>query len=169
MKAGDLIRLLKLKKHPLEGGFYRETYRSDRIPVRNGKPDQAVAGRSLATAIYYLLTPDTFSEIHRLAADEIFHFYLGDPVEMLQLFPGGDGSIIIIGNDMENGCQPQVLVPGGIWQGCRLIPGGRFALMGTTMSPGFDFHGYESGNRERLTGEFPGFRGLITELTRSPQ
>lgn len=164
--AEDLIRILQLKRHPLEGGYYRETYRSECLLPGKGNHEGSHGKFSLGTAIYYLLTPESFSEMHRLKADEMFHFYLGDPVEMLHLFPRGGGRILKLGNDIESGCLPQVLVPGNAWQGCRLIPGGRFALMGTTMSPGFDFADYESGDRSFLISKFPRFKRLIFELTR---
>jgi predicted cupin superfamily sugar epimerase len=150
MNARDIIRFLKLQKHPLEGGYYAETYRS-----------------KLTTAIYYLLTPECFSEMHRLKSDEIFHFYLGSPVEMLQLFPDGRGEIVRMGVDLLNGALPQVVVPGRVWQGCRLLPGGQFALLGTTMSPGFLLSEYESGKPEELIGRYPDHRELVTCLTRS--
>src|SRR3954465_9562713 len=135
-----LIRQLNLKRLPREGGYFAETYRSSiEIPQNtSGTP----ASRNLGTAIYYLLTPDTFSAMHKLPGDEIFHFYLGDPVEMLQLHPDGTGKLIMVGSDLETAMRPQVLVPGGVWQGSRLLKGGKFALMGTTMSPGFDFADY---------------------------
>src|SRR5581483_11176343 len=98
-----------------------------------------------ATAIYYLLTPDTVSAMHRLATDEIFHFYLGDPVEMLQLRPDGSHRVAILGPDLDAGQRPQIVVPRGVWQGARLVPGGRFALLGTTVAPGFDYADYETG------------------------
>lgn len=163
MQVDDIIHMLKLEKHPREGGYFRETYRSDRrIP---GKQDDR-RERSLSTAIYYLITPDSFSEIHRLNTDEIFHFYLGDPVEMLQLFPDGRGRIVRIGSDIHSGFLPQILVPRKTWQGCRMIPGGAFALMGTTMAPGFDFEDYESGIRDELIRQYPDFKSMIGFLTR---
>lgn len=163
MTIDDIIRIFKLEKHPLEGGFFTETYRSTRTFPEGGNGQ---AKRSLSTAIYYLITPDSFSEIHRLDSDEIFHFYLGDPVEMLQLYPEGGGRIIEIGNDIQAGFLPQVLVPRFVWQGCRLVPGGRLALMGTTMAPGFDYARYESGKGDELKPEYPEFREMIEILTR---
>jgi uncharacterized protein len=95
LTADELIRILQLKPLPLEGGWYRETHRSSlQLPAQVLGPHYRDA-RSATTAIYYLLTPDTFSALHRLPADEVFHFYLGDPVEMLQLGPApedGDAS-----------------------------------------------------------------------------
>src|SRR5207249_3960045 len=95
--------------------------------------------RSVSTAIYYLLTPGTFSALHRLKSDEIFHFYAGSPVKMLQLHEDGRGEEIILGSDVLAGQQPQVLVRRGVWQGSYLLPGGEFALLGCTVAPGFEY------------------------------
>ncbi len=122
--------------------------------------------RPFGTAIYYLLAPETFSAMHRLKSDEIFHFYLGDPVEMLQLLPDGTGRTLLLGPDLLSGMQPQVVVPAGIWQGTRLLKGGRFALLGTTVSPGFEFADYESGQRDKPIKSYPKFREWIIPLTK---
>lgn len=159
--ADEIISLLNLKPHSEEGGYFVETYRS-----QQHLPEGGEGKRILATAIYYLLTPDTFSAMHRLKTDEIFHFYLGDPVEMLQLLPDGSGRVITLGPDILNGMRPQVIVMKGVWQGARLLPGGRFALLGTTMSPGFELADYESGKRDVLVELYPQFRDLISILTR---
>jgi uncharacterized protein len=159
----ELIAYLKLQPHPKEGGFFRETYRADEsindLPARYGTP------RSFCTAIYYLLTPDTFSAMHRVASDEIFHFYLGDPVRMLQLHPDGQGRTLVLGSNILQGQQPQVLVRQGTWQGSTLEPGGSFALFGCTVSPGFDYADYETGYREPLLQKHPQFAALIQRLT----
>jgi uncharacterized protein len=118
------------------------------------------------TAIYYLLTPDTFSALHRLPGDEVFHFYLGDPVEMLQLDPAGQGRLLTLGNDVLGGQSVQMVVPAGVWQGSQLKAGGAFALLGTTMAPGFDFTDYEAGDRAALTAHYPAFAEWIARLTR---
>ena len=166
MTANQIISLLHLKPHPEEGGYFVETYRSLESISEEALPDRYKGFRSYATAIYYLLTPETFSSIHRLQSDEIFHFYLGDPVEMLQLWPEGSGRILILGSDILNGMKPQVIVPRGVWQGARLLPGGRFALLGTTVSPGFEHKDYESGRRDVLLKFFPEFSDLIIALTK---
>ncbi len=167
MLTTDQIKsLLNLKPHPKEGGYFVETYRSNVYIAKEALPDGYKDARSLATAIYYLLTPDTFSTLHRLQTDEIFHFYVGDPVEMLQLWPDGSGRVLTLGPNILNGIHPQVVVPEGVWQGARLLPGGRFALLGTTMSPGFEFADYESGQREALVDSYPEFRDLIIALTK---
>lgn len=162
----EILWLLDLQVHPLEGGFFRETYRStERWPI---DLPRGSAARPAATAIYYLLTPETVSALHRLDGDEIFHFYLGDPVEMLQLHPDGSGRVLTLGTDLAAGMRPQVHVPAGSWQGSRLSPGGRFALLGTTMAPGFDPSAYTHGEGEKLAREYPQFREWIAELARPP-
>jgi len=164
LTAEEMIKLLNLQKHP-EGGYFAETYRSKEMIT-----DPHRGQRSYSTAIYYMLTPDTFSEMHWLAVDEIFHFYLGDPVEMLHLYPDGSGKRLLLGNNLEKGMQPQVLIPSGVWQGARPLPGGTFGftLMGTTVAPGFEYPDYQSGSRQELTRRYPHFKDLITALTRQP-
>ena len=166
LTVGQIKSLLDLQPHPVEGGCFRETYRSsERLPGES-LPAGCGGPRSLATAIYYLLTPETFSAMHRLPSDEVFHHYVGDPVEMLQLRPDGSGAIVVLGSDIIAGMRPQIVVPKGVWQGARLRSGGRFALLGTTVSPGFDFQDYESGHRDELARLYPQFQELIAALTR---
>src|SRR5437588_13090639 len=125
--ADELIALLGLQPHPREGGHFRETYRAaEQLPAA-ALPTRYGAPRSVSTAIYYLLTPGTCSALHRLASDEIFHFYLGDPVRMLQLLPDGQGKEVLLGPDLLKGQSLQVLAPRGVWQGSVLEPGGAFA------------------------------------------
>lgn len=157
---------MNLKPHPEEGGYFSETYRAaERLPS-GILPERYQGERCLSTAIYYLLTPDGFSAMHRLRSDEIFHFYLGDPVEMLLLFPGGAGRAVPLGPDLSRGMRPQVVVRKGTWQGSRLLPGGRCALLGTTVAPGFEYGDYETGSRRALTEAWPAWRDLIAALTR---
>lgn len=161
----QLKSLLDLKPHP-EGGFFAETYRSGELIQKSSLPERYSNSRSFGTAIYYLLTSGTFSAMHRLRTDEIFHFYSGDPVEMLQLFPDGKGRIVILGPDIGKGMHPQVVVPRGVWQGSRPVDGGKYALLGTTVSPGFEFDDYEPGDREKLVELYPEFKDLVISLTR---
>lgn len=166
--AREIIDALRLQPHPIEGGFFRETYRSRGVVPATALPGGYRSGtdRSIGTAIYYLLTSDTFSELHRLPTEEVFHLYLGGPVRMLQLFPDGDGREIVIGSDILAGQQPQVVVPPGVWQGSRLEPGVEFALLGATMAPGFDYADYEQGGRSDLIAQYPEHADMIRELTR---
>lgn len=166
LTAAEIIQLFDLRPLPREGGYYAETHRGGTLPPA-ALPTGYAGSRAIKTAIYYLLTPETCSALHRLPGAEIFHFYLGDAVEQLQLFPDGGERVVLIGNDLAAGERPQVLVPGGVWQGARLIAGGRhgYALLGTTMAPGFDFADYEHGDRAALTAAYPAYRALITALT----
>ncbi len=168
MTSQEIIDILGLKPLPEEGGYYVETYRSDELLAQGLLPSRYSGSRNIHTAIYYLLTPDTVSAMHKVLSDEVFHFYLGDPVEMLQLFPDGSHKVFTIGSDLLSGQKPQVLAPRGVWQGCRLISGGDFALMGTTVSPGFEFSDYEHGVREDLVRAYPQCAPLITALTPNP-
>ncbi len=164
--AEQIISLLQLVPHPQEGGYFVETYRCQEEIPEPVLPDRYRGARSFSTAIYYLLTPHTFSLMHRLQTDEIFHFYLGDPVEMLLLGPGDSGRVFVLGTDLPKGMRPQALARRGVWQGSRLLPGGRFALLGTTVSPGFEEADYEDGQRDLLIRSYPGFRDQILALTR---
>src|SRR5205823_2466384 len=104
----ELIVLLELTPHPREGGYFRETYRSTEKFPAAALPPRYGRDRSASTAIYYLLTPRAISALHRLATDEVFHFYLGGPVRMLQLDPDGDGRELLLGRDLAAGQRPQV-------------------------------------------------------------
>jgi uncharacterized protein len=166
MDIEKLKRMLDLKPLPGEGGFYAESYRSTERLAREWLPARYTGDRSLGTAIYFLLTPETFSAMHRLLSDEVYHFYLGDPVELLCLREDGSGEIFTMGSDLDAGMRPQIAVPRGMWQGSRLRPGGKFALLGTTVAPGFEFADFELAKREFLTERYPGFAEMIRELTR---
>jgi len=170
MTADDIRRTLGLVPHPREGGWYIRTYESNEMVSPACFRDGRYKGeRRTGTAIYYLLEHDTFSEMHRLQSDEVFHFYAGDSVEMLQLEESGRGSVVHLGVQLDAGERPQIVVPRGVWQGCRLRPGGKWALLGCTVSPGFEFEDYEAGHREQLSAQWPAYRDLIEALTRSAE
>jgi predicted cupin superfamily sugar epimerase len=165
LTAEQIRELLQMRPHPIEGGFFAETYRG--VPV---VPQSSLPGypgdRAISTAIYYLLTPDTFSAMHRVRGDEMFHFYLGDPVEMLQLKEDGSGEVIVLGQDIAAGMRLQHNVPGGVWQGSRVRAGGKYALLGTTMAPGFEYEDYETGTLRELSSQFPKYSAMVAALTR---
>ncbi len=163
--AQQLIERLRLTPHP-EGGYDRETYRSGERIAHNALPSRYNGARSFGTAVYYLLTADTFSAIHRVQTDEVWHFYYGDSVELLQLLPGGSGLLVTLGSDVEGGMQPQVLVPRGTWQGARLSEDGEYALLGTTVAPGFEFTDFQLGYRHELLRSHAQFTDMIVALTR---
>lgn len=165
LSADEIIELLGLVPLDFEGGWYAETWRSTELLDAAALPERYGAPRPTGTAIYYLLTPSTFSRIHRLKSDEVFHAYLGDPVEMLQLRPDGGARIVVLGADLYRGARPQVVVPAGTWQGARLKPGGTVALLGCTLAPGFDRADFEAGRRSELLARWPERGDLIRELT----
>ncbi len=156
-----LIDHFEMTVLPTEGGIFRQTYRAEQT-LPGGKP--------MSTAILYLLTAeaDSFSAMHRLPTDEIFHFYRGGAVEMLLLYPDGAARTVRLGADVLNGEQVQFVVPAGVWQGCRLADdaGADYALLGTTMAPGFTPEDYEGGERDALTAAYPSVAEAIERLTR---
>jgi len=165
LTAEQIRELLQMRPHPIEGGYFAETYRGSPVVPQSLLPGYP-GERAISTAIYYLLTPDTFSAMHRVRGDEMFHFYLGDPVEMLQLKAEGGGEVALLGQDIAARMRLQLTVPGGVWQGSRVRAGGKYALLGTTMAPGFEYEDYETGQRRDLIVRYPEFSNLITSLTR---
>ena len=149
LTAADVIRLLDLCPHPVEGGHFRETYRSPH-----------------GTAIYYLLEGVGVSEMHRLPGDEVYHFYAGDPLDTLLLFPDGGGRVVTVGTDLAVGQVPQWVIPGGVWQGStrRNGPCG-WAIIGATMAPGFEYADYVRGGRAELSAGWPAFAPEIVVRT----
>ncbi|MGH7556608.1 MAG: cupin domain-containing protein [Gemmatimonadota bacterium] len=166
--AASLIERLGLVPLPDEGGHYRETWRAEETAPADALPARYRGGRAFGTAILYLLTsdPDSFSALHRLPTDEVYHFYLGDPAEMLLLKPDGRSEIVTLGPDVLGEEKVQYVVPRGVWQGSRVAPGGRWALLGTTMAPGFEFADYEAGDRDELIMRYPEATERIQNLTR---
>ena len=168
----DLIDLLIKKYHfeplPEEGGLFVQTYKSAEELDPANLPARYQQKRPFGTAILYLLTDhsNSFSAMHRLLTDEIYHFYLGDPIEMLQLYPDGSHRQVIIGNDILGGQEVQYVAPQGVWQGSRLKEGGSYALIGTTMAPGFEWGDFELGNPSDLIRQYPAAEKYIRRLTR---
>ena len=161
-----------------EGGFYIETHRAPEMlkndsllaaakPSGEAGPAGFPADRNLASTILYLLTAKTISLLHRLKSDEMFHFYLGDPVTMLQLYPDGRSELFTLGHDILAGQKVQVIVPKGVWQGAFVQPGGKFALMGCSVSPAFDENDFELGDRDALLNQYPDLHEYILKLTRA--
>ena len=108
--AAEIIRLLNLQPHPVEGGYFRETHRTGEVIPAAVLPAHG-AIRSAGTAIYYLLTGPAVSEMHRLPGDEVYHFYLGDPLETLLLTPDGGSELVLLGTDLAAGQVPQLVIP----------------------------------------------------------
>lgn len=167
LTAEEVIRKLDLQPLPDEGGYYRQTYQSDLDFPKNGSGIDSDSKRRISTAIYFLETPDGFSALHRLRSDEVYHFYAGDPVEMIQIDNSGVLSRFVLGSDILNDQSPQVVVPKGKWQASRLKAGGQWALMGTTVAPGFEFEDSEIGDRDRMLQQFPQLSQEVRRFTRA--
>ena len=160
--ASEVIERLGLRPHP-EGGFFAETFRS---AAQITLPDGRI--RAASTAIYFLLPSGTYSALHRVSSDEIWHFYEGEPIELTTITPEGALARITLGSDLAAGQRPQHVVPAGVWQGARPLDlaGTGYTLVGCTVAPGFDFADFEMPGREYLEQLFPQHIGVIRELTR---
>ena len=167
MTAEQIIKHFKMQPLQQEGGFFIETYRAAEVLKKEILPAGLSGDRNISTVILYLLTARTVSLMHRLKCDEMFHFYLGNPVTMLQLHPDGSSEIITLGHNILNEQKVQVLVPKGTWQGAFIQPGGKFSLMGCSVAPGFNEADFEMGDGEMLLAKYPDMQELILHLTRT--
>jgi len=177
LSADEVVRLLELKPLPWEGGFFRETYRCEvRIPPSALPSAHASAhtlghspeeGRDACTHIYFLLRTGVVSAMHLVRSDEVFHHYAGDAVEQLWLLPDGTSKVVYIGAALAAGERPQVIVPRGVWQGARVKSGGScgYALLGCSVSPGFDWRDFDLGSRDALIDRWPQASAMIEALT----
>lgn len=175
MTADEVKAVLGLEEHTREGGWFVQTYASGVILpavefARSAEPMEYSGPRRISTAIYYLLETGTFGELHRLKSDEVFHHYAGSPVEMLLLHPGGRTETFLLGKELDGGQRPQIVVPQGVWQGSRLLEAvgdeNEWALLGCTVSPGFEYADYESATREEMFAGWPSEWERIMALTR---
>lgn len=167
--AQQIIELFKMRPLEKEGGYYIQTYRASEKITQAALPVRYTGERTFATAILYLLTSGTVSCLHRLTSDEVWHFYLGDSVTMLQLYPDGSSNVMDLGPDITKGQCVQVTVPKNTWQGAFLKHGSSFALMGTTTAPGFESDDFELAKRQELLEQYPGRRDLIEKLTKEQE
>jgi len=163
--AAYWIEKLQLEAHP-EGGYFRQSYRADLILRKEALPPQFTGARAISTAIYFLLDGDNFSAFHRLHSDEIWHFYLGGSLAVHVIDESGHYSEIQLGSDPESGGTLQAVVKAGCWFASRVKDRNSFALVGCTVSPGFDFEDFELAKREELARRYPQHRRIIEQLTR---
>jgi uncharacterized protein len=159
------IEKLRLEPHA-EGGYFRQTYRSEMVIAREALPSGFSGARAVSTAIYFLLEGKNFSAFHRLRSDEVWHFYAGSALVVHVIDPAGEYSSILLGKDTETGQMFQAGVPAGCWFASQLEDGKGWALVGCTVAPGFEFEDFEMGKREELAGRYPQHRELIWRLTR---
>ena len=164
-KARYYIDRLMMNKHP-EGGYYNELYRSGEIFEADILPGRYSGNRAFSTSIYFLLPGNEVSTFHRLRSDEIWHFYDGAPVTIYIIDEKGNLEKKVMGNNLENGEVLQAVIPQNSWFGAEVNDLRAFALVGCTVSPGFDFSDFELGSRDRLTAKFPQHSDLIKKLTK---
>jgi len=157
----SLIQNLNLISHP-EGGYFAEHYRSEETI----EPAGFSGSRSLATSIYFLLEEGQFSALHKIKSDEIWHFYMGDPLEIFEIDQNGNWISTILGQDLNQRQLLSYVVKAGNWFGSRPLQGSKFSLVGCTVSPGFDFQDFEMPSRAYFEAEFPEFKSKLHQVTR---
>lgn len=162
--ASYWIDKLSLTPH-VEGGAFREVYRSELIIPRSSLPLFFQGARSASTSIYFLLEQGQYSAFHRIAADELWHFYYGDALVVYEITHGGQMVEHRLGSNPENGEVFQTVVKAGSWFASTPAPGSEYALVGCTVAPGFDFEDFELAKREALTQMYPEHAAIIARLT----
>ncbi len=165
MLKTDLISIYDLQPHP-EGGYFKETFRSQGVIEGMGHGHHFPNKRNFATAIYFLIEKENFSAFHRIKSDETWHFYDGDALEVIEIDPQGELFRTSIGRDIKHGETYQYTVKAGHWFASRVLKGGEFSFVGCTVAPGFDFNDFELALRDELMQLFPQHRQIIEELTR---
>ncbi len=165
MTAQEIIDSLGLQEHP-EGGYFKETYRSVG-EIEAESLDDAYAGkRNYSTAIYFLLQSENFSAFHKIKQDEFWHFYKGTCLKLHQISPKGEYSTVLIGDNLLAGEVPQYVVPGGYWFAAEVVAPNSFALVGCTVSPGFDFADFVLPSRKEMKDLFPQHSAVFDRLCR---
>lgn len=163
--AQTYIKALQMQAHP-EGGFFRETYRSDHMMDVTGAGDGTAVRRSASTGIYFLLEKGNFSAFHQIKSDEMWHFYAGQALEVLELKTTGELLCTRLGPDILQGDVHQYVVRANTWFASRVAAGSAFSLVGCTVAPGFDFDDFYLAERDALLASFPQHSQIIAELTR---
>lgn len=164
-RIDELVAKLDLQPHP-EGGFYKETYRSDGVIPKQSLGSEFSGDRNYSTGIYFLLTKGNFSAFHKINQDEMWHFYEGDPLRVHMIDESSTYSFQDIGLNLGAGEIPQFTVPAGVWFASEVAEGGNYSLVGCTVSPGFDFDDFELPSRKEMINKFPNHEKIITSLTR---
>lgn len=165
-EAQKIVVQLDLQPHP-EGGFFKETFRSEGT-ISNKELGKLFHGdRNFSTAIYFLLTSENFSAFHRIKQDETWHFYKGNCLNLHIISPSGEYRRIKIGNKLDRGEIPQFTVKSGDWFAAEIPGENNYTLVGCTVAPGFDFRDFEMPKRELLLNLFPQHVEIISSLTRA--
>ena len=163
--ADQLIQKYNLEPHP-EGGWYKQTYKSNEEIAADALPERFGANRAFSTAIYFLLEKGNFSAFHRIKSDECWHFYAGDPLLIYIIEQNGDLIVIALGNDLEKGQTFQCVVPANCWFASRPAPKSEYSFVGCTVSPGFEFEDFELADVTALSVMYPQHKSIIKELCR---
>ncbi|HTR29937.1 MAG TPA: cupin domain-containing protein [Puia sp.] len=163
--AAYWIDKLNLTSH-VEGGAFREVYRSDLVIPRQSLPLFFQGDRAASTHIYFLLRRGQFSAFHRIASDEGWHFYAGDPLFVYEITHNGRLVTHHLGADPEKNTAFFSVVAAGSWFASALAGGGDYGLVGCSVAPGFDFADFELADRETLAAQFPEHAALIHRYTR---
>ena len=162
--ANYWIEKLSLQVHP-EGGFFKENYRSNEFISKDALPDRFSGDRTFSTSIYFLLDKDQYSAFHRIKQDEIWHFYDGCSLTIHIIDPVGNYSTVILGKDIDNDENLQIIVPAGCFFAAEINNKNSFSLSGCTVAPGFDFADFEMPKSKVLLELFPQHEKIITNLT----
>ena len=165
MNAESLIKKYNLLPHP-EGGWFKETYKSEEKISDTGLPDRFSGERAFSTAIYFLLEKRNFSAFHRIKSDECWHFYAGGCLLVYIIHHNGKLQVVRLGNNPERDEVFQFVVPANCWFASIPDTDVDFSFVGCTVAPGFDFNDFELAEQERLIKEYPQHSDIIKKLTR---
>lgn len=165
-RAQQLIHQLELTRHP-EGGYFKETHRSQGIIPQQVLPHQFNADRNYYTSIYFLLTSDDFSAFHKINQEETWYFHEGSTIKIHQIAPDGTYSFVVLGNDILKGEQFQHTVPSEYWFAATVEQKNNYTLVGCAVAPGFDFNDFTLAKRNEMIDLFPQHKTIIETLTNS--
>jgi predicted cupin superfamily sugar epimerase len=163
LTAEEIREVLSLQPHPT-CGFVAETYRSKAHILSEGLPPEYEGTRPFGSALYFLVTPDAQIVMHRIRSDQLYHHYLGDPLEVVMLYPDGSGATAVVGTDIRAGSRPQLFIPGGTFHMSRLPVGAHYALLASTEWPGVEPPDVEHGDIEALSAAYPKWKDTIREF-----
>ena len=164
--ASFWINHLKLTKH-IEGGWFREVYQSELLLQPSQLPGvfPPNSDRHCCTHIYFLLEKNQFSALHRIKSDELWHFYAGDPLIIYEIETSGNLVEHNLGHDTQDDQRFFTSVKAGSWFGAKLRQEGTYALVGCTVSPGFDYADFELAEKEAMLSQYPQYAELVNSLT----
>ena len=158
LSANEVIEHFKMTILPIEGTYFSKTYESESTNANKGPDGTAILG-------LYSDSPRSCSLFHKLTSDEIWHFYAGDPIRLILLYPNKETKIVVLGSDFKKGELIQFVVPKGVWQAGEIVPGGDWGLFGCTMAPGFNANSFEGGHYKDLIDIYPNVKDYLERLS----